>query len=114
VKNEGGQKWYQSIGLALTNHYAIVLRIFIEASVHILHKTFQWFNNSTIPNCWIIPNSGDFLASVIENDVDVKTPSGSLGGLYLSQLRWAQEICKLPVKSTKASSPGLGRVGLSM
>ena len=45
---------------------------------------------------------------------ECKMPSGSLGGLYPSQVEWAQEICKLPEKSTKLSSPGKGRVGLSV
>ena len=57
---------------------------------------FQRLNKSTLPNYRILPRSGEFLVSVLGKDVDVKTPSVSLGGLYPSKVRWTQEICKMP------------------
>ena len=57
---------------------------------------------------------GDFLVGILGKEEDVKMPSGGLAHLNPSQLRWIQEICKLPEKSAKASSPGLGMVGLGM
>ena len=58
----------------------------------------------------MISNYGDFLASVFGKDEDVKMLSGFKGCFYIFQLRRTQKICKLPLKSTSLSSPGLGMV----
>ena len=88
AKNEGGQKWNQSIDLTLTNQTALVLRFFfIKASLHILHLKLSAVKQHPFYQISDPFQNGVFVSSAF-GMVDVKMLFGSFAHPYLFQGCW--------------------------